>query len=117
MVTSVKMPDLSTTSNKLQLSETERSAGQNAKSVDDGLKISLIIRNLADKYGVDLKSISGTGAEIAATAAEEMTEFLIAPIKRIAAPNTPVPFSPVMENFYIPQLNRIISEIRSVCAF
>jgi pyruvate dehydrogenase E2 component (dihydrolipoamide acetyltransferase) len=53
-----QLPD---TSNKLQLSETERSAGQNVKSVDDGLKISLIIRNLADKYGVDLKSISGTG--------------------------------------------------------
>lgn len=59
----------------------------------------------------------GIGAEIAATAAEEMTEFLIAPIKRIAAPNTPVPFSPKMENYYIPQLNRIIDELRSVCTY
>lgn len=59
----------------------------------------------------------GIGAEIAATAAEEMTEFLIAPIKRIAAPNTPVPFSPKMENFYVPQLNRIIDELRGVCAY
>jgi pyruvate dehydrogenase E1 component beta subunit len=56
----------------------------------------------------------GIGAEIAATAAEELTDYLIAPIKRIAAPNTPVPFSPVMENYYIPQLERIIKEIKEV---
>lgn len=56
----------------------------------------------------------GIGAEIAATAAEEFTDHLISPIKRIAAPNTPVPFSPPMENFYIPQLDRIIREIKEV---
>jgi pyruvate dehydrogenase E1 component beta subunit len=57
----------------------------------------------------------GTGAEIAATAAEEFTDHLISPIKRIAAPNTPVPFSPSMENFYVPQLSRIIKEIKEIC--
>ena len=59
----------------------------------------------------------GIGAEIAATAAEEFMEFLVAPIKRIAAPNTPVPFSPPMENFYIPELTRIVEEIRKVVAY
>jgi pyruvate dehydrogenase E1 component beta subunit len=59
----------------------------------------------------------GIGAEIAATAAEEFMEFLVAPIKRIAAPNTPVPFSPPMENFYIPELTRIVEEIRKVVTY
>jgi pyruvate dehydrogenase E1 component beta subunit len=57
---------------------------------------------------------SGIGAEIAATIAEEAIEMLVAPIKRIAAPNTVVPFSPPMENFYIPQVHRICSEIREM---
>jgi pyruvate/2-oxoglutarate/acetoin dehydrogenase E1 component len=59
---------------------------------------------------------SGIGAEIAATMAEEAVETLVAPIKRIAAPNTIVPFSPPMENFYIPQVKRIVQEIKMVLA-
>jgi pyruvate dehydrogenase E1 component beta subunit len=57
---------------------------------------------------------SGIGAEIAATMTEESAATLIAPIKRIAAPNTVVPFSPPMENYYIPQVQRICSEIRDM---
>jgi pyruvate dehydrogenase E1 component beta subunit len=57
---------------------------------------------------------SGIGAEIAATIAEEASKMLIAPIKRIAAPNTIVPFSPPMENFYIPQVDDIVDIIRKM---
>jgi pyruvate/2-oxoglutarate/acetoin dehydrogenase E1 component len=59
----------------------------------------------------------GIGAEIAATAAEEMSDYLISPIKRIAAPNTPVPFSPPMENYFIPQLDRIVNELERICDY
>jgi len=59
----------------------------------------------------------GIGAEIAATLAEEMTEHLLAPIKRVAAPDTPVPFSPPMEKFYIPNVDRICKAVREVCAY
>src|SRR5207244_11031063 len=45
----------------------------------------------------------GFGAEIAATIAEEAFEDLDAPIKRIAAPDSPVPFSPPLEKAFIPQ--------------
>src|SRR5579875_620932 len=44
----------------------------------------------------------GFGAEIAATIAEEAFEDLDAPVKRIAAPDTPVPFSPPLEKAFIP---------------
>jgi acetoin:2,6-dichlorophenolindophenol oxidoreductase subunit beta len=57
---------------------------------------------------------SGIGAEIAATMAEEAVDLFVAPIKRVAAPNTIVPFSPPMENFYVPQVQRICSEIREL---
>ena len=46
----------------------------------------------------------GFGAEIAATIAEEAFEDLDAPVKRIAAPDAPVPFSPPLEKAYIPQV-------------
>jgi len=51
---------------------------------------------------------SGVGAEIAATLAEEAADLLLAPIKRVAAPNTPAPFAPTMERFYLPQVEDIV---------
>jgi pyruvate dehydrogenase E1 component beta subunit len=57
---------------------------------------------------------AGPGAEIAATVAEEAFEYLDAPIKRVAAPFTPVPFSPVLESAYIPSKESIISAVKEV---
>jgi len=56
----------------------------------------------------------GIGAEIAATAAEEMIDFLLAPVRRVAAPNTPAPFAPPMEQFYIPDPARIAAAAREL---
>jgi pyruvate dehydrogenase E1 component beta subunit len=49
----------------------------------------------------------GWGAEVSAVIAGEMFGHLTAPVKRVAAPDTPVPFSPVMENFYVPSFEKI----------
>jgi pyruvate dehydrogenase E1 component beta subunit len=57
---------------------------------------------------------SGIGAEIAATAAEEMMDSLIAPVIRVAAPNTPAPFAPPMESFYVPSAERIAGAARDM---
>ena len=51
----------------------------------------------------------GLGAEIAATLAEEMIDFLVAPVTRVAAPDTPAPFSPAMERYYVPDAARIVN--------
>jgi pyruvate/2-oxoglutarate/acetoin dehydrogenase E1 component len=59
---------------------------------------------------------AGLGAEIAATLAEEMIDSLVAPIVRVAAPNTPAPFSPPMEKFYVPSVERIAEGIRGLMA-
>ncbi len=56
----------------------------------------------------------GIGAEIAATLAEEMLDCLLAPVRRVAAPNTPAPFSPPMEKFYVPDAARIAKAAREL---
>ena len=59
----------------------------------------------------------GFGAEIAATIAEEAFEDLDAPIKRVCAPDCPVPFSPVLEKAYIPQVDDVVKGLRELAAY
>jgi pyruvate/2-oxoglutarate/acetoin dehydrogenase E1 component len=56
----------------------------------------------------------GWGAEVAARVADACLGYLEAPIRRVAAPDTPVPFAPVMENRYVPSVDRILQAVRSV---
>jgi len=56
----------------------------------------------------------GWGAEVVAVIAEEMMDYLMAPVKRVAAPDTPVPFAPIMESFYVPSTDLIEKEIRAL---
>ena len=57
---------------------------------------------------------SGIGSEIMATIAEEYSDLLKSPVKRVAAPNTVVPFAPPMENYYIPQVEDIIKAAKKI---
>jgi pyruvate/2-oxoglutarate/acetoin dehydrogenase E1 component len=59
----------------------------------------------------------GFGAEIAATIAEEAFEDLDAPVKRIAAPDCPVPFAPVLEKAYIPQVEDVVAGLRELAEY
>jgi len=59
----------------------------------------------------------GFGAEIAATIAEEAFEDLDAPVKRIAAPDAPVPFSPKLEKAFIPQVEDVLAGLRELAEY
>jgi 2-oxoisovalerate dehydrogenase E1 component beta subunit len=59
----------------------------------------------------------GFGAEIAATIAEEAFEHLDAPVMRLAAPDTPVPFSPALEKAFIPQVEDVAGALRKLAAY
>ena len=59
----------------------------------------------------------GFGAEIAATIAEEAFEDLDAPVKRITAPDTPVPFAPVLEQAYIPQVSDVVAGLKELIEY
>lgn len=58
----------------------------------------------------------GFGAEIAAWAASEAFDLLKAPIVRIGAQNTPIPYAPILENTVLPGVERITAEIRALMA-
>jgi len=55
---------------------------------------------------------TGVSAEIAATVAEEALDYLDAPIKRVAEPDTPIPFSPSLEQYVIPNEKTIIKAVK-----
>ena len=56
----------------------------------------------------------GMGAEIAAAVSEEVFDYLDAPIKRVAAPFMPVPFSKPLEEFYLPNEEKIVKAVYEV---
>jgi pyruvate dehydrogenase E1 component beta subunit len=57
---------------------------------------------------------NGWGAEVAAQVASKAIYYLDAPIKRICTYNVPIPFAPIMENYVVPSVDRIVEEIRSL---
>jgi pyruvate/2-oxoglutarate/acetoin dehydrogenase E1 component len=59
----------------------------------------------------------GFAGELAAVIAEEAFEYLDGPIRRITAPDTPVPFSPPLEEFFLPKVSDIIRVARELNAY
>lgn len=55
---------------------------------------------------------NGWGSEIAAKVAQDALYDLDAPVKRICSRNVPIPFAPIMENYVVPSVDRIIEEVR-----
>ena len=56
----------------------------------------------------------GWGAQLGSYVAEHAIMSLDAPIVRVAAPATPTPFSPTLESFVIPSVERIADEARKL---
>lgn len=56
----------------------------------------------------------GVSAEIAAGIMEHCGEYLQAPVRRVASPDVPVPFSPILENAYRPDVPRIVAAMREL---
>lgn len=57
----------------------------------------------------------GIGAEIAARISDQCIWHLDAPIKRVASPFTPAPYTPSLEAEWLPQAADILQAIREVC--
>jgi pyruvate/2-oxoglutarate/acetoin dehydrogenase E1 component len=56
----------------------------------------------------------GVSAEIAASIQERFSAHLKAPVARIASPDVPVPFSPILENAYRPSVAQIVQAVREI---
>ena len=59
----------------------------------------------------------GPGGEIAALIGEHAFEYLDAPIVRVAPPDTPVPYSPPLEEFFLPNAAKIADAIRALAEY
>lgn len=59
----------------------------------------------------------GVGGEFAARIAEKAFDYLDAPIRRIASIDTPVPYSPPLEEFYLPNKDKVVAAARELLAY
>jgi 2-oxoisovalerate dehydrogenase E1 component beta subunit len=56
----------------------------------------------------------GPGGEVSALIAERAFEYLDAPIVRVAPPDTPVPYSPPLEEYFLPNAAKVGQAIRAL---
>ena len=61
--------------------------------------------------------IGGFAGELAALISEEAFDYLDGPIRRITAPDTPVPYSPPLEEFFLPKVSDVIRVARELHAY
>ena len=59
----------------------------------------------------------GIGGEIAALISAEAFEWLDAPVLRLASIDTPVPYSPPLEDYYLPQVKDVVAAARKLAAY
>jgi 2-oxoisovalerate dehydrogenase E1 component beta subunit len=59
----------------------------------------------------------GVGGEVAALIAEHAFDYLDGPIKRVAALDTHVAFSPPLEEYILPNTNKVVEAIRELAAY
>ena len=100
----------------------------------EGLDVEIIdLRTLAplDKTGIvasvkktsralvlhEASRTGGIGGEIAALIGEEAFEWLDAPVLRLASIDTPVPYSPPLEDYYLPETKDVVDAARKLAAF
>ena len=56
----------------------------------------------------------GFAAEVAAIVAKDGFDYLDAPIQRLTTPMVPIPYSPVLEKYVIPDENKIIKIVKEI---
>lgn len=75
------------------------------------------VRKTGRAVVIDEAHKTGSAAsEIAATIAEEAFSALRAPVRRVCSLDVPIPFSPAMENFVIPDIAKVIAAVQDVLA-
>ena len=59
----------------------------------------------------------GMAGELAAVIAEKAFEDLDGPIVRVTAPDTPVPFSPPLEDYFLPNAQKVVEAARKLASY
>lgn len=101
------------------------------KLTDDGLDVEVIDLRSLSPMDTDaiLESVKKThrlvvvdedfprcslATDVVALVADQAFDYLDAPCKMITAPHTPVPFSPVLEDVFIPSVDTIVNTVKSL---
>ena len=61
--------------------------------------------------------IGGYAGELAAVIAEKAFDCLDGPIVRVTSPDTPVPYSPPLEDFFLPNAEKLMKAARQLAAY
>jgi pyruvate/2-oxoglutarate/acetoin dehydrogenase E1 component len=61
--------------------------------------------------------IGGMAGELAAVIAEKAFEDLDGPVVRVTAPDTPIPYSPPLEDFFLPNVQKVTEAARKLAAY
>lgn len=56
----------------------------------------------------------GIASDVAALCVDRGFDFLNAPVKKVTAPHSPVPFSPVLEDLYVPTTERVLDAVAAL---
>jgi len=56
----------------------------------------------------------GMAGELAASITESIWDYLDGPILRVTAPDTPVPYSPPLEEAFLPNCDKVVEKARSL---
>ncbi len=83
--------------------------------IDDGARLGAQDRQGAGVHEDNLTG--GFGAEVAAVIAEHAFEYLDAPVRRLAALDTPIPFAPVLEQEYLPTEEDLLAAALDLAAY
>src|SRR6185436_2388832 len=59
----------------------------------------------------------GIAGEIAAIINEEVFEYLDGPVLRVTAPDTPVPYAPSLEEFFLPNAEKVLTAARKLASY
>jgi 2-oxoisovalerate dehydrogenase E1 component len=110
-------------------------AGQAAKTLEqEGIQAEILDLRSLQPYDWELISASvkktnrvlvlhednvswGYGAEIAARIADELFEFLDAPVRRLAGKDVYIPYHPVLEDAVLPQPADIVQAVKELAAY
>ena len=104
----------------MEAAETLAGEGISAEIIDlrtlqplDDETIFASVRKTSKAIVLHEASISGgLGGEIASRITENLFEYLDAPVLRIAAPDTPVPYSPTLEDAFLPNKDSVLEKAR-----
>jgi 2-oxoisovalerate dehydrogenase E1 component beta subunit len=63
------------------------------------------------------QTTGSVAGEVAARISQDAFEWLDGPVHRLCCPDTPVPFSPTLEEAYLPNVDKLVAKVRELASY